>query len=179
MLLATRSTADPRTCAAIEQADLGYVLEVGCDQRVEGLRADQLRDLVARRGWQLRSADPGAKGPRMHARAWVALDSRDCPDKWRRSLLIRRDREAEDEYAYFLCYQWRATSLADRVEVAGRRWCVEECFAVIKSEAGYDQHQVRRWIAWQRHTVLAMLAAAFLAVTRSRLPANPTAWPTG
>ena len=169
----------PDLRTAIEQADVGYVLEVGCDQRVEGRRADRLRDLVPRRGWQLHSAGPGAKGLRMHAWAWVALDSTDCPDGWRRSLLIRRDREAEDEYVYFLCYHRRGTSLAELVEVAGRRWCVEKCFAVIKSEAGYDQHQVRRWIAWQRHTILAMLAAAFLAVTRSRLPANPAAWPTG
>jgi SRSO17 transposase len=168
----------PDLRTAIEHAERGYVLEVGCDQRIEGKRADQLRALVPKRGWQLRSAGPGAKGLRMHAWAWVALDSRDCPDGWRRSLLIRRDREQDDEHAYFLCYHRRGAGLAELVDVAARRWCVEECFAVIKSEAGYDQHQVRRWIAWQRHTVLAMLAAAFLAVARSRLPANPAAWPT-
>lgn len=49
---------------------------------------------------------------------------------------------------------------------------------MIKSEAGYDQHQVRRWIAWQRHTVLALLAQALLAVIRARIPANPGAWQT-
>jgi SRSO17 transposase len=169
----------PELRAAFEQAERGYVLEVGCDQRVEGKRADQLRDQVPRRGWQLRSQGPGAKGLRIHAWAWIALDSRDRPDGWRRSLLIRRDRESQDEYAYFLCYHKRGTSLAELVDVAGRRWAVEECFAIIKSEAGYDEHQVRRWIAWQRHTVLAMLAAAFLAVARALLPANATAWPTG
>lgn len=163
---------------AIEAAGRGYVLEVGCDFRIEQYRADEHRDMVPRRGWQLRSQGAGAKGMRYHQWAWVALDSRDCPDGWRRSLLIRRDRESEDEYAYFLCHHRRGTSLAELVDVAGRRWSVEECFAVIKSEAGYDQHQVRRWIAWQRHTVLALLAQALLAVIRAHLPANPGAWQT-
>ena len=30
-----------------------------------------------------------------------------------------------------------------------------------------------------RHATFSMLAAAFLAVARARLPANPTAWPAG
>jgi SRSO17 transposase len=163
---------------AIEAAERGYVLEVGCDFRLEPHRADEHRDMVPRRGWQLRSQGAGAKGMRYHQWAWVALDSRDCPDGWRRSLLIRRGRDSEDEYAYFLCYHRRGASLAELVDVAGRRWSVEECFAVIKSEAGYDQHQVRRWIAWQRHTVLALLAQALLAVIRAHIPANPGAWQT-
>ena len=48
-----------------------------------------------------------------------------------------------------------------------------------KFEAGLDEHQVRRWTAWYRHATLSMLAAAFLAVARARLPANPTDWPAG
>lgn len=168
----------PDLRAAIEAAGRGYVLEVGVDQRVEGKRVDAHRAQIPARGWQLRSAGPGAKGLRMHAWAWLALDSADCPEDWRRSLLIRRDREIEDEYAYFLCYHRRGTSLGALVDTAGRRWGVEECFAVTKSDAGLDQHQVRRWIAWYRHAILAMLAAAFLAVARARVPANTAAWPT-
>lgn len=52
----------PDLRAAIEQADLGYVLEVGCDQRVEGRRAEESRDLVPRRGWQCARPDPARKG---------------------------------------------------------------------------------------------------------------------
>jgi hypothetical protein len=55
-------------------------------------------------------------------------------------------------------------SLRELVRVAGRRWTVEESFQSSKGLAGLDQHQVRRWISWQRWTVLAMLAYAFLAV---------------
>jgi SRSO17 transposase len=168
----------PDLRAAIEAAGRGYVLEVGVDQRVEGKRVDAHRAQIPARGWQSRSAGPGAKGLRMHARAWLAPDSADCPAGWRRSLLIRRDREIEDEYAYFPCYHRRGAGLGELVETAGRRWGVEECFAVTKSDAGLDQHQVRRWIAWYRHAISAMLAAAVLAVARARVPANTTAWPT-
>jgi hypothetical protein len=33
------------------------------------------------------------------------------------------------------------------IGVAGRRWGIEESFAIAKSEAGLDEHQVRRWTA--------------------------------
>jgi hypothetical protein len=62
------------------------------------------------------------------------------------------------------------------VQVAGRRWGIEESFAIAKSETGLDEHQVRLWKAWYRHAILSMLAAAFLAAMRARLPANPTGW---
>jgi hypothetical protein len=71
------------------------------------------------------------------------------------------------------------TTLSELIGVAGRRWGIEECFAIAKSEAGLDEHQVRRWTAWYRHAILSMLAAALLAVARARVPANPTAWQAG
>jgi hypothetical protein len=55
--------------------------------------------------------------------------------------------------------------LATLVAVAGQRWRIEESFQAAKGLVGLDQHQVRRWTSWQRWTVLAMLAHAFLAVT--------------
>jgi SRSO17 transposase len=83
---------------------------------------------------------------------------------------------ASEQYAYFLCYHRVGTTLSELIQVAGRRWGIEESFAVTKSETGLDEHQVRRWTAWYRHAILSMLAAAFLAAMRARLPANPTAW---
>ena len=67
----------------------------------------------------------------------------------------------------------RGTTLGELIGVAGRRWGIEEAFAITKSEAGLDEHQVRRWTAWYHYAILSMLAAAFLAVTRARRPANP------
>lgn len=54
--------------------------------------------------------------------------------------------------------------LATLVAVAGRRWTIEESFQAGKGLTGLDEHQVRRWTSWQRWTILAMLAHAFLAV---------------
>ena len=95
-----------------------------------------------------------------------------------RSLLIRRDPDAraDERYAYFLCHHRHGATLGELIGVAGRRWGIEECFAIAKSETGLDEHQVRRWTAWYRHAILSMLAAAFLAAMRARLPANPIAW---
>jgi SRSO17 transposase len=86
---------------------------------------------------------------------------------------------ADEQYAYFLCYHRLGTTLGELIQVAGRRWGIEESFAITKSETGLDEHQVRRWTAWYRHAILSMLAAAFLAAMRARLPANPTAWQAG
>jgi SRSO17 transposase len=216
-------------CAIEETGGRGYVLEVGCDFRacrVPGgkLRVDALPAEVPRWGWEHRSQGHGTKGLRYHAWAWIALDSRDCPTGWRRSLLIRRDPDeiaaaehsrrkhskndkaskngeagkngeggkngkggadgkgdeiagaGAERYAYFLCYHRLGTTLGELIQVAGRRWGIEESFAIAKSETGLDEHQVRLWRAWYRHAILSMLAAAFLAAMRARLPANPTAW---
>jgi SRSO17 transposase len=56
------------------------------------------------------------------------------------------------------------------VQVAGSRWRVEEAFEQAKGEVGLDHYQVRQYLAWYRHITLAMVALAFLAVTRARLP---------
>jgi len=50
------------------------------------------------------------------------------------------------------------------VRVAGCRWSIEENFQTGKGLAGLDEHQLRRWISWQRWTLLAMIAHALLAV---------------
>jgi SRSO17 transposase len=55
------------------------------------------------------------------------------------------------------------------VKIAGIRWTTEENFQAGKGRAGLDEHQVRRWGSWYRWTTLAMLALAFLTVTRASL----------
>jgi SRSO17 transposase len=51
--------------------------------------------------------------------------------------------------------------------VAGTRWAVEEGFEQAKGEVGLDHYEVRKWPGWYRHITLALLAHAFLAVTRA------------
>ena len=47
-------------------------------------------------------------------------------------------------------------------------WRIEEAFEQAKGEVGLDHYEVRRWPGWYRHITLALLAHAFLAVTRAK-----------
>jgi SRSO17 transposase len=51
--------------------------------------------------------------------------------------------------------------------VAGARWASEESFESAKGEVGLDQSEVRSWPGWYRHITLALLAHAYLTVTRA------------
>lgn len=65
--------------------------------------------------------------------------------------------------------------MAELVTAAGQRWMVEESFQVAKGQVGLDEHEVRKWCSWYRHTTVCMLAMAFLTAVHSRriqLPRN-------
>ena len=49
---------------------------------------------------------------------------------------------------------------------AGLCWAIEESFEDAKGSVGLDQYEVRKWTAWYRHITLALLAHAYLEVTR-------------
>jgi hypothetical protein len=52
----------------------------------------------------------------------------------------------KEEYAYFQC----------------NRYWVERCFDDAKNELGLSGYQVRKWIAWQHHQALVMMACLYL-----------------
>ena len=81
-------------------------------------------------------------------------------------LLIRRNVSDPAERAYFRAFGPAQTSLPELVRVAGMRWAVEEGFAEAKGVVGLDQYEVRKWTAWYRHITLALVAHAYLEVTR-------------
>ena len=77
-----------------------------------------------------------------------------------------------EDLAYYACFGTGDVSLAELALVAGTRWIIEDAFIEdafkeAKQEVGLDEYQVRLWVGWYRHITLAMLAHAFLAVTRS------------
>jgi SRSO17 transposase len=134
-------------------------------------------DGVAGSGWQRRSIGPGAHGDREYDWTVIALDAdpdtAGLPDGWGHWLLVRRQVEPAEgktvrELAFYRCAAPTATPLRELIRVAGARWAVEECFQTAKNEAGLDHYQVRTWRAWYAHITLAMLATAYLAVTRTR-----------
>jgi SRSO17 transposase len=116
-------------------------------------------------GWHRLSAGAGAKGPRLYD--WAFLPFRGAvPAEWGKGLLIRRSLGEKQELAFYLTSAPPGTTLADLVRVAGTRWTIEECFEAAKGEVGLDQYEVRTWTAWHRFVTLALLAHAYLAVTR-------------
>jgi SRSO17 transposase len=155
--------ADPGLRAELEARRIGYVLGIGCDRRLPTaagpIRADVLAARVPTGAWARLSAGLGAKGHRYYDWAWVVLTG-EAGHHW---LLIRRH-PRHGELAFYRCYSPTPVRLGELVRVAGRRWTIEESFQAGKGLAGLDEHQVRRWLAWRRWTILAMLAHALLAV---------------
>jgi SRSO17 transposase len=158
----------------LEGRGLWHVLAVKCTEPLEvsspnGVvreRAEQLAAAVPAEQWIACSAGHGAKGRRLYDWTRVALAA-PATAGMARWLLIRRSRR-DGELAFYACYGPAATPLIGLVRVAGTRWAVEEGFEQAKGEVGLDHYEVRRWPGWYRHITLALLAHAFLAVTRAQ-----------
>jgi SRSO17 transposase len=167
----------------LERRHVGYVVAVPCSQSTgpgtgygnTGSRADVLAASAPEQAWKRLSAGDGAKGPRLYDWALATLPGEpgEGTERW---LLIRRSIADPGELSYYLCWGPAGTGLAELVRVAGSRWAIEECFQTAKNETGLDQYQVRRYDSWHRHVTLAMLAAAYLAVTAAASPKARPAW---
>lgn len=162
---------------ACEKYKKGYVLAVPVNFAVKlpsGRKATvaAVARLIPAAAWETRSCGPGCKGHRDYAWAWAATAS---PRHW---VLIRRSLSDPSDLAFFYTHvpEGRPVTLAILVKVAGKRWPVEECHQQGKGQAGLDQHQVRTWPSFHRHTVLSMCAQALLAIAAAR-PAPPAAGP--
>lgn len=165
---------DRRLRMWLEQRGVGYVLAIKRSEPLWALTergpaqvaATNLAAAVPASAWQRLSAGEGAKGPRWYDWAWVPIRPLREPGKgyW---LLARRSVTEPTDFAYYVCFGPAATPLAELVRVAGMRWSIEEGFEAAKGEVGLDQYEVRRWDGWYRHITLALLAHAYLAVTRA------------
>jgi SRSO17 transposase len=158
----------------LEARGMPYVLAIASSQRLWAdagrgpaqLRADALAAGLPPPAWKRISAGAGAKGPRIYA--WARLPIRPLHSSeqgfW---LLVRRSLADPTDLAYYVCSGPADTRLHELARVAGTRWAIEETFQTGKGEVGLDQYQVRRYDGWYRHITLAMLAHAFLTVTRA------------
>ena len=172
---------DRRLRIWLEQQEQAFVLAVTSNEPLwcdigRGVRQERVAAMVAsvtEEQWHRLSAGDGAKGPRLYDWArvalerltWLGLGSGEEP-RWEHWLLVRRSLEKPEELAHYVVFCPVGTELQELVEVAGRRWTIEESFEITKDEVGLDEYEVRRWIGWYRHITLAMLAQAYLAVTR-------------
>jgi SRSO17 transposase len=160
----------------LEEQGRSYVLAVPCTHLIwTAGRQEEVQSLAANlseNAWVRLSAGAGSQGPRWYDWACLHLPYASAPGMahW---LLIRRARNDPTELAYFRVYGPAETAVAEMVRVAGLRWAIEGGLEQAKGEVGLDQYEVRRWEAWYRHVTLALLAHAFLEVTRAtRAPGN-------
>lgn len=117
--------------------------------------------------WQRLSCGTGTKGARCFDWTCMPINSPAGCD-WQHWALVRRSIEHPEDWAYYLVFAPPGTSLQTMVQVAGRRWTIEVCFESAKGEVGLDEYEVRSWNGWYRHMTLALLAHAFLTVTRAQ-----------
>jgi SRSO17 transposase len=173
--------ADEQFRQAVVQRGLGYVVGVTSTQalwvwepgvpRQRPIRA--VVQQVAADGWTRLSAGDGAKGPRVYDWAWGPIRESAVQAGWVEWWVARRSLSDPSEIASYLACAPADTTLATLVEVAGTRWAVEESLETAKGEVGLDQYEVRTWTGWYRHITLALLAHAFLTVTRAQaVPAD-------
>jgi SRSO17 transposase len=167
-----------RLRAWLEAEQRPYVLAVSADHRLwsgaQQERVDAHLAALPADAWAVLSAGAGSQGPRLYAWAWAALPGTSTPGlaQW---VLARRSLSDPTERAYYRAYGPAGTALAALAQVAGARWAIEESFERAKGLVGLDQYEVRRWRAWYRHITLALLAHAYLEVTRTHATAVPAA----
>src|SRR4051795_7900942 len=165
---------DKRLWVWCEQHGLPYVLATRSTDTVATVdgRQRRVRALIAElpaEAWQRCSAGAGAHGLRLYDWARVELLA-GFDSGWARWVLARRSTPTDGEpaeLAFYVCAGPAATTLEQLIAVAGGRWRIEECFAAAKNQAGLASYQVRDFTAWYRHITLAMLAHAYLSVTRA------------
>jgi SRSO17 transposase len=165
----------------LEERQVRYVLAIPKNEVVplpdgRTRQARELYALVPGKAFERRSCANGAKGPRSYD--WASVQLAATTEDFERHLLIRRSTvpnkkdkktgELVREVAYFLCHTAAGSTLAELVTAAGQRWMVEEAFQAAKGQVGLDEHEVRKWCSWYRHTTVCMLAMAFLTAVRSR-----------
>lgn len=165
----------------LEEHQMRYVLAVPKNEVVplpdgRTRQARELYAIVPEEAFERRSCADGAKGPREYD--WATVQLAPTTQGLERHLLIRRSTvpnkkdkktgELVREIAYFLCHTAPGATTAELVTAAGQRWMVEESYQVAKGQVGLDEHEVRKWCSWYRHTTVCMLAMAFLTAVRSR-----------
>jgi SRSO17 transposase len=153
----------------LADGDHPYVLAVSCSHPVWQIgtqeRADRLIAALPQEAWAPLSAGTGSQGERLSDWACVLLPYESTPGTahW---LLARRSRSDSTAVAYYRVFAPTDTPVAEMVRVAGMRWAIEASFEEAKGAVGLDHYEVRTWTAWYRHVTLALLAHAYLEVTR-------------
>jgi SRSO17 transposase len=153
----------------LEMEGRAYVLAVSGNHPVWQAgtqeRADRFVAALPQAAWAPLSAGAGSQGARLYDWACIRLPYTSAPGtaQW---LLARRSLSDPTQFAFYRAFGPAATPVAELVRVAGLRWAIEACLEEAKGEVGLDHYEVRKWTAWYRHVTLALLAHAYLDVSR-------------
>jgi SRSO17 transposase len=150
---------DRRLRIWLEEHAIRHVMAVKCTEPVwtltdRGPGQVAAQDLLAQvepAQWLRLNAGDGSKGKRFYDWTRVPLWRWGWPTNVGFWLLARRSLSDPGELAYYVCFAPADTPLVTLVQVAGRRWRVEEAFEQAKGEVGLDHYQVRQYLAWYRH----------------------------
>jgi SRSO17 transposase len=82
----------------------------------------------------------------------------------REYLVLRK--ESEGKIAYALCNAPEETPLAQLAQWACVRYFIERANQDAKSEAGFAELRAQKWLAWEHHLALTVLACWFVAQTK-------------
>lgn len=134
-------------------------------------RADRLIASLPPEAWGPLSAGTGSQGERLYEWACLQVPYESVPGMahW---LLARRSLSDPTAIAYYRVFGPTDTAVATMVRVAGMRWAIEASFEDAKGAVGLDHYEVRKWTGWYRHITLALLAHAYLEVTRYQAEAG-------
>jgi SRSO17 transposase len=163
--------SDSRLRRMLEERGQPYVLAIRSNHCLRFVRDDwafvqtdpaDMADALGLEEWATHAAGEGSKGLRLYDWARISLPWISAPE-FERWLLIRRNRQAPDQRAYYFVFAPKGTTLAELAGAAGLRWTIEECFQRAKDDLGLDHCEARSWHGWHRHMSLCMAAGAFLA----------------
>jgi SRSO17 transposase len=176
--------ADYAFRAPLEERGQPYVLAVAVNVAVSTWpphgpmgqhRVGALAAALGPAAWERLSCGEGAQGPRVYDWAYRPLRPA-LRAGWHHALLVRRHPERTDEVAFYLVSCPDGTPLGEVVRAAGARWTIEDTFKLGKGQVGLDHYETRSWRGWHRHTALALLALAVLAIGAAKGDRPPTAW---
>jgi len=116
--------------------------------------------------WHLLEIGPGAQGPRIYRFAQQRVrEVRDGVLGAERELLLRTNPDGS-ELRHYLANTPAGMAMVVLGRVASARWTIETGFEQAKGEAGLDEYEVRSWVGWHHHVILALLASLFLLQVR-------------
>lgn len=190
---------NPTFVQGVRNLDKWYVLDVACDNLVwtaqpeviaarghshpgQGRRPQNPQVVGTRHrvdaviaalppsAWRRVTVGEGSQGPRVYeyveTTVWFSEGGRPGPAE---RLLVRRSIGQEPDWKYHRSNAPVEIGLEKVAQVRAVRWTIEEDIKSAKKECGLDEYETRGWAGWHHHTVLSMLALAFLALQKHRL----------